>query len=202
MSTLPVIILPQETDPAELEHGLKHDSSKLDEDEQRLEGAYEDHHPVVALGGTFDHLHAGHKILLTLAGWLCKDKLIIGITGPELLKNKKFAEAMESFDVREQNATQFLSYVFPGLRLQPVMINDVYGPTASDPDIDALVISKETRSGGAAINKVRKEKGWSTLTVYEINIVGSKEGSEADNWADKLSSTQLRKEAMERRQKM
>ena len=37
--------------------------------------------PVVALGGTFDHLHAGHKILLSMGAWLAREKLIVGITG-------------------------------------------------------------------------------------------------------------------------
>jgi hypothetical protein len=38
-------------------------------------------YPVVALGGTFDHLHAGHKILLFMAAWISSWKVIVGITG-------------------------------------------------------------------------------------------------------------------------
>lgn len=38
-------------------------------------------YPVVALGGTFDHLHAGHKILLSMAAWIAKEKVIVGVTG-------------------------------------------------------------------------------------------------------------------------
>ena len=38
-------------------------------------------YPVVAVGGTFDHLHAGHKILLSMAAWITEKKLIIGVTG-------------------------------------------------------------------------------------------------------------------------
>lgn len=37
--------------------------------------------PVTALGGTFDHLHAGHKILLSMAAWITSEKLIVGMTG-------------------------------------------------------------------------------------------------------------------------
>lgn len=37
--------------------------------------------PVVASGGTFDHLHAGHKILLSMAAWIAQKKLIVGVTG-------------------------------------------------------------------------------------------------------------------------
>lgn len=35
----------------------------------------------VALGGTFDHLHSGHKILLTMACWLAQRRTIVGVTG-------------------------------------------------------------------------------------------------------------------------
>jgi hypothetical protein len=37
--------------------------------------------PVVALGGTFDHLHAGHKILLSMGAWITSEKIIVGVTG-------------------------------------------------------------------------------------------------------------------------
>jgi hypothetical protein len=36
---------------------------------------------VVALGGTFDHLHAGHKIMLSSAVILAKSHIVIGLTG-------------------------------------------------------------------------------------------------------------------------
>lgn len=38
-------------------------------------------YPVVALGGTFDHLHAGHKILVSMGAWIAEEKLIVGVTG-------------------------------------------------------------------------------------------------------------------------
>lgn len=36
---------------------------------------------VAAIGGTFDHLHAGHKVLLSMAAWIAEEKLIVGVTG-------------------------------------------------------------------------------------------------------------------------
>ena len=53
----------------------------------------------VALGGTFDHLHAGHKILLTMACWLASRRVIVGITDDILLKNKKYRNLLESLCV-------------------------------------------------------------------------------------------------------
>ncbi len=41
-------------------------------------------YPVVAVGGTFDHLHAGHKILLSMTAWIADEKVVIGVTGMSL----------------------------------------------------------------------------------------------------------------------
>src|SRR6266516_187372 len=71
---------------------------------------------VVAVGGTFDHLHAGHKLLLTATALLvepyegeksCPRRIIVGITGDELLKNKKYAEFLGSWDDRQQDVKAF-----------------------------------------------------------------------------------------------
>lgn len=50
------------------------------------EGGEGDGEPVkrfstVAMGGTFDHLHAGHRVLLTMAAWVAERRVIAGITG-------------------------------------------------------------------------------------------------------------------------
>ena len=71
-------------------------------------------HHSVAVGGTFDHLHAGHKLLLTMTalvldpepspGWC----IAVGITGDELLKNKQYREELESFEERLFDVRHFL----------------------------------------------------------------------------------------------
>lgn len=42
----------------------------------------------VVLGGTFDRLHNGHKILLSEALLRCSKKLIVGVTDENLIKGK------------------------------------------------------------------------------------------------------------------
>lgn len=42
----------------------------------------------VAVGGTFDRLHAGHRILLAATALAATQAVYIGVTGPELLQKK------------------------------------------------------------------------------------------------------------------
>jgi pantetheine-phosphate adenylyltransferase len=104
-------------------------------------------YPVVALGGTFDHLHPGHKILLSMGAWIASEKLIVGVTSSTLLTKKPNAHLVEPLEVRMQNVRDFLNRFKKGLELYIVELNDVYGPTGWDPNVQALVVSRETISG-------------------------------------------------------
>ncbi|KAF4454037.1 Phosphopantetheine adenylyltransferase [Fusarium austroafricanum] len=72
----------------------------------------------VCLGGTFDHLHPGHKLLLHASILLLNippkdsDKtctLVVGISSDELLVKKKYAEELQPWDQRSQTVLSFLS---------------------------------------------------------------------------------------------
>lgn len=76
-------------------------------------------HASVAVGGTFDHLHAGHKLLLSVTVLSLsstrqatleqtKRHLIIGITGDAMLKNKKFLDELEDWKTRQAKVQEFL----------------------------------------------------------------------------------------------
>lgn len=147
--------------------------------------------PVVAVGGTFDHLHDGHKILLTVSAFLTSKTLIVGVTGAELLKNKKYAEYMQTYDQRVENVNSFIHSVKPSLIPTIYEINDVCGPTVQIEDINALVVSLESAKGGEYVNAKRRELGWKELDVYIIGVVGSDNES---SFANKLSSTDYRRD--------
>ncbi|KAL7796873.1 hypothetical protein V8C37DRAFT_334099 [Trichoderma ceciliae] len=162
----------------------------------------------VCLGGTFDHLHPGHKLLLHAAVLLMgipekmsgkHSVLIVGISGDELLTKKKYAQVLQSWDVRASKVLHFLSTIFnPASSSNPdslpptstpspdelhatfrdgtvlvrcVNIHDPFGPTISEEIIHAIVVSGETRSGGQAINDKRTERGWKPLDVFEIDVL-------------------------------
>ncbi|TFB02476.1 hypothetical protein CCMA1212_005223 [Trichoderma ghanense] len=170
---------------------------------------------VVCLGGTFDHLHPGHKLLLHATALLLripeKDAgkqgvLIVGISGDELLRNKKYAEVLQPWGVRAAKVLQFLSTVFASasssntgssppttthspdelhaafrdgaVLVRCVNIHDPFGPTISEEAVDAIVVSGETRSGGQAINDKRAERGWEPLEVFEIDVLEPHEAGE------------------------
>ena len=192
-------------------------------------------HRSVAVGGTFDHLHAGHKLLLTMTALVLdptkesnqlQDRCVtIGITGHELLKKKKYLEELEDWRER-QGAVRaflldFLSFLSPknvlktsddisrpdspgreireelqsGLHIKYKEIFDPFGPTITDSEIDALVISAETRAGGKAVNDKRAEKEWNLLEVFEVDVLDAEEGDEVshkDHFEGKISSTEIR----------
>ncbi|KAJ8105709.1 hypothetical protein OPT61_g10017 [Boeremia exigua] len=73
-------------------------------------------HLSVAVGGTFDHLHIGHKLLLTMFAFVLgrrqqtesRSVLTVGITGDALLVNKKFADQLESWKARQESTHDFM----------------------------------------------------------------------------------------------
>lgn len=150
----------------------------------------QDKYKVSAVGGTFDHIHDGHKILLTIAAFLTSKKLIVGLTDEELLIHKEFKECMEPFAKREDNVLDFLHLLKPQLLVDIIPLHDVCGPTGTVPEIECLIVSRETVKGGEIVNKTRMERGFNELEIVVVNILG---GDERDGWKEKLSSTEIRK---------
>jgi pantetheine-phosphate adenylyltransferase len=67
-----------------------------------------------------------------------------------LLVKKAYREVLEAIDVRIAAVREFLELFKRGIEYDIVPIADVYGPTASDPNIQVLIVSKETMSGANA----------------------------------------------------
>ncbi|WVQ98693.1 hypothetical protein IAU59_005824 [Kwoniella sp. CBS 9459] len=164
-------------------------------------------YPVVALGGTFDHLHAAHKLLLHLALFLASHKIIVGVMSDSLLGSKSDAALVQKLPERLDGVQRFLlrlggTFLGPSTGAEPpsytdravldfvadagprtsssagrievaaAEITDALGPTRYDPDIQALVVSRETVSGGKAVNATRKEKGLCELDIWVVDVIG------------------------------
>ncbi|KAI8895411.1 hypothetical protein BC833DRAFT_623057 [Globomyces pollinis-pini] len=157
----------------------------------------------VALGGTFDYLHTGHKILLTMAIWICKKRLICGVTNfsSDRLLKKKYVEYMQSIDVRLEQVKKFLSKVKRHINLHVVPITDDFGPTKTDTDIQALVGSLETAKGCEIVNKVRNELGMNILDIYLVDCVSHDSIVNSNDFQGKLSSSEIREYVHSQHQK-
>lgn len=59
------------------------------------------------MGGTFDHLHEGHKSLIKTALSI-SNNIVIGLTTEKLLKNKKAASKLENYETRKRNLEDFI----------------------------------------------------------------------------------------------
>ena len=49
----------------------------------------------VCVGGTFDYLHVGHKLLLSLAAYCASERLVCGVSDAPLLQKKTLRELMQ-----------------------------------------------------------------------------------------------------------
>ncbi|ORZ19008.1 hypothetical protein BCR42DRAFT_349782 [Absidia repens] len=149
----------------------------------------------VVVGGTFDHLHAGHKILLTMTALSSTRAMVVGVTDDSILQSKKHHEWIEPTEQRIEQVRQFCKKIRPDMIYDIVPIFDPYGPTITDPTIDALVCSQETLKGGHMVNDEREKRNYSILTLRVIDVISATSDSALGNEAnltDKISSTWIR----------
>ncbi|NWU67017.1 COASY synthase, partial [Pterocles burchelli] len=104
--------------------------------------------------------------------------------------DKVLAELIEPYELRAAKLREFLEDVKPSLRYDIVPLADPYGPAVTDPDLQCLVVSEETRRGGEAVNKKRLENGLPELALHEIQLM--KDPDHGQNEEEKISSSSLR----------
>ncbi|GBP50215.1 Bifunctional coenzyme A synthase [Eumeta japonica] len=144
----------------------------------------------VALGGTFDRLHNGHKILLSEGILRTKKQLTVGVTDVNMIQSKKLWELIESVEERIQALLNFLVDVNPDIEYNVLPIQDMYGPTKDDPKIQMLVLSEETVKGGIKVNEKRKENDLPLLDTYTIQL--AKDNQRSLEEEAKISSSNIR----------
>lgn len=160
-----------------------------------IPAAFVGSHSSVVLGGTFDHLHAGHRLLLTASSLLARDRLVIGLTGTAMLARKSRGDLVESFADREAGIRNFVSFVRPGLTVEVHELHDAFGPSVEDDALTAIVVSRETSGGGSAVNDERARRGMSVLEVFTVPLVPPPDTFEEEPDLDsmvKVSSTAIR----------
>lgn len=149
-------------------------------------------HSRVALGGTFDRLHYGHKVLLTFGALIASEELIVGVTSKGMASKKIMSNRLEPVEKRMNSVREFLCAIdYKSYRI--VELTDPCGPTIIEPDISALVVTEETKQGAHYVNQKRYELGMESLTVYTVPLLCLYNRTNDDSeTASKLSSTDMR----------
>lgn len=150
----------------------------------------------VCLGGTFDGIHAGHKLLLGEATKICKERLVVGVTDDQMIKKKVLWELIMPYEERIRGLKEYLNTLNNSLTYQIVPLKELYGPTITDKDLDCIVVSEETIKGASKINEARRDKDWPELKVHVVNLIEDTNKTNQDNLTrlheHKVSSSLLR----------
>jgi pantetheine-phosphate adenylyltransferase len=128
----------------------------------------------IALGGTFDYIHDGHLAILAKAFEL-GEHVLIGITSNEMQLVKDSA-GIPPLEVRRRELLDVLSHHNWSERAEVYIISDPFGPAADDPELEAIVVSPETKPRAEEINRVRTSKGLKQLEIIDIPFVLAEDG--------------------------
>jgi pantetheine-phosphate adenylyltransferase len=123
----------------------------------------------VCIGGTFDILHKGHKLLIDKAFQIAgkQGSVFIGITTGEIIKEKK---DVKPFEKRKKTIMQYLSKKKLADHAIIKPIKDKYGPSLEG-EFDAIVVSPETMKTAEEINRIRRQNRRKPLEIVQIPFV-------------------------------
>jgi len=138
----------------------------------------------VALGGTFDPVHDGHRALFHRAFEL--GDVTVGLTSDALAPDTRPADrVVRPYPVRRAALATELTPLADDYG-QGLTIRRLESPTgiATEPPFDAVVVSPETRPGGERINDIRTDRGLAPVTIEVVDHVLADDG-------DPISSTRI-----------
>ena len=144
----------------------------------------------VAVGGTFDELHRGHKAFLAKA-FEVGDKVVIGLSSDVFVAKMGKPHITAPYVERRRELQAYLSEMGLAQRGEIVPLTDPYGLTIKGKGLEALVVSCETAKTAGAINETRKKAGLPALEIVAVDMV------EADNNSP-ISTTRIRSGEIDR----
>jgi cytidyltransferase-like protein len=144
----------------------------------------------VAVGGTFDELHRGHRALLVKA-FEIGERVMIGLCSDEFAEKLNKPHVTAPYEERLKELKAFLNDSGFSGKAEIIPLNDPYGPTLTESCIEALVVSEETRPTALKISEKRREAALPPLKIVTIKMVP------AENRAP-ISTTRIRKGEIDR----
>ena len=138
----------------------------------------------VCIGGTFDILHKGHKILIDKAFKTVGKKgfVFIGVATEELIKKKK---DVRPFSERKRNLTKYIKRMNYSSNFTIEPIKTIYGPTL-EYDFDAIIVSSETVKNADKINEKNKKIKKEPMKIIKIPYILAEDGKP-------ISTTRIKK---------
>lgn len=139
----------------------------------------------VALGGTFDPVHDGHKQMFQRAFEI--GDVAIGLTSDSLASQTRHTERyVKPFTERKKALKEKLDRLSSmyGNEYTIKELNDPFGVVGTSTDITHLIVSPETFSRGEAVNEKRLENGLNPLSIEIVDPVLAEDGK-------RISSTRI-----------
>lgn len=130
----------------------------------------------VAIGGTFDPIHDGHRALFDAA--FERGDVTVGLTSDRLARRiRPGGRPVRPFQVRKADLASELRGVAADHERR-FLIRTLHSPTgiADAPRFDALVVSPETEPAGHRINELRERGGIPPLDVVVVDHVLAEDG--------------------------
>ena len=124
---------------------------------------------MVATGGTFDHLHRGHMALLAKS-FEVGNVVLIGVTS-DAFAMKEGKNPDQNYRERLRLLETYLRGAFPGRKYIIAKLDDYFGPGIAAPDVQAIVVSRETAIRVPMANALRKSRGYPPLKTVMVDFV-------------------------------
>lgn len=129
----------------------------------------------IALGGTFDHFHKGHRHFLQNAFQISKE-VTIGITSDDFANNIHINSKLQSFLERKTQVLEFLKKQSFSKRSKLAILEDPIGPTTTDKTLQALFVTRNTLKNTREINRKRRDKSLIPLKIIIFPLVKTADG--------------------------
>jgi len=126
----------------------------------------------VAVGGTFDEFHKGHRTLL-LKAFEVGQRVLIGLCSDKLVESLSKPHVTAPYEQRLEELKKFLQERGLTDRAEIMALNDPFGVTLSEGCVEALVVSRETERMAVKINEERSRRELKPLQIVVIDMVPS-----------------------------